>query len=36
VFLFAFDEKNDKGPLGLFRLFEDVKKLGIDYFADLQ
>jgi ADP-heptose:LPS heptosyltransferase len=33
---FAFDEKEQhKGALGLFRLFEDVKKLDVDAFADL-
>jgi len=33
---FAFDEKErHKGTVGLFRLFEDVKKLDIDAFADL-
>jgi ADP-heptose:LPS heptosyltransferase len=36
VSFFAFDEKQrHKGPLGLFRLFEDIKKLEIDSFADL-
>ncbi|WP_281323015.1 glycosyltransferase family 9 protein [Flavobacterium aestivum] len=33
---FAFDEKvRHKGPLGLFRLFQDLKVLKIDAFADL-
>ncbi|SEA20418.1 ADP-heptose:LPS heptosyltransferase [Flavobacterium gillisiae] len=33
---FDFDEKErHKGTVGLFRLFEDVKKLDIDAFADL-
>jgi hypothetical protein len=35
MFLFAFDEKEQhKGPLGLFRLFEDVKNW-ISIFSDL-
>lgn len=33
---FAFDEnERHKGFLGLWRLFQDLKKLEIDYFADL-
>jgi ADP-heptose:LPS heptosyltransferase len=36
VSFFAFDEKErHKGFLGLLRLFEDLKKLNIDAFADL-
>jgi ADP-heptose:LPS heptosyltransferase len=36
VHFFAFDEKErHKGSLGLLRLFEDLKKLDIDAFADL-
>jgi ADP-heptose:LPS heptosyltransferase len=36
VSFFAFDEKKrHKGPLGLLRLYEDIKKLDIDAFADL-
>ncbi|WP_029596621.1 glycosyltransferase family 9 protein [Flavobacterium sp. ACAM 123] len=36
VSFFAFDDKHrHKGPLGLLRLFEDVRKLEIDSFADL-
>lgn len=36
VSFFAFDEKErHKGFFGLFRLFQDVKKLDIDAFADL-
>jgi ADP-heptose:LPS heptosyltransferase len=32
---FAFDEKKDTKDFGLLRLFQDLKQLHIDAFADL-